>query len=143
MATPRTPSRGPGSPYNLTPSPSPRRTQFTFSTQRAEFTKPVPAALLPVYPNFAQDSSDADDEASVVNMLTESMAMPQGQKDGPSAADWNSQLCYRNVDTMATVRQAALVRGFAEKSGISPTSIFTNLPLNRPISIGRLARLAI
>jgi len=132
MATSRTPTRGPGSSYNLTPSPPPQRTQYTFSTQRAVFTKPVPAALLPIYPNFAQDlnSSDAEDEASIVNMLTESMATPQGRKDDPSAADWNSQMGYRNVDTMATVRQAVLVRGFAEKTGISPTSISTNLSLN-------------
>jgi len=141
MATSRTPSRGPGSSYNLTPSPSPCRTQFTFSTQRAEFTKPVPAALLPVYPTFAQDlnSSDADDEASMVNKLTKSVATPQGQKDDASATDWNSQIFYRDVDTMATARQAALMR--AEKSGTSSTSISTSLSLNTAdfdMSLGKI-----
>lgn len=113
-------------------SPPPRRAQFTYSTQRAEFTKPVPPGLLPVYclPRGSV-SSDGEDEDSIVDRLTEAMAVPHARikNNGTAATGGTGELHQEedDDDDGAAVATNAQNAALAEKSGINPIS---SLPRN-------------
>lgn len=117
-----TPTSKPGSSYEVTPLPSPR--SCTFSSQRADFIKPVPVTLLPVYPDFRQDF-DSDDGTAIIDRSTDSMVTPQRQKIGSSSVE-DASLVYQDIDAMATAAQTASMHGLAEKSGINSASNLTN-----------------